>query len=273
MSPQPVSFSQLTRDLTPSPRMPVVFLGHGSPMNALEDTPYGRSWSALGQALPRPQAVLCISAHWMSHGVSLVQIGAQPETIHDFRGFPQALYDIQYPAPGAPTQAQQVVDLLGPDLGHATQDWGLDHGAWSVLKHLYPQANVPVFQLSVDMGRPFAELVDIGRQLRRLRDQGVLVVGSGNLVHNVKDRRADGGVWDWAEAFDALCTQWLEHRDFAAMAEANRLGSLMTKAHPTPDHFLPALYCVGMVEARDTLHFVTDGFDWGGISMRSFLFA
>ncbi|MFM7334465.1 MAG: 4,5-DOPA dioxygenase extradiol [Tabrizicola sp.] len=258
--------------LKPSARMPVVFLGHGSPMNALEDTEYSRAWTALGQSLPEPQAILVVSAHWMTRGTTLVDVSHLPKTIHDFYGFPDALYAMDYPAPGKPDLAREVVSLLASH--HAAEDdtWGLDHGAWTVLRFLYPQAKVPVFQVSIDMGRRLAHQLEVGRTLSALRDRGVLILGSGNVVHNLRAMRFGGQPHDFALEFDRLFADRLEARDLKPLADAQGLGTLLRMAHPTVDHYMPALTIAGASDARDALTFMTDAIDLGSVSMRSFVF-
>jgi len=262
----------LADSLNPSARMPVVFLGHGSPMNAIEDTGYSRAWSNLGHALPRPQAILVVSAHWMTRGATLVDVSAAPRTIHDFYGFPEQLYRESYPAPGDPKLAAEVVTLLASHHAEGDDSWGLDHGAWSVLKFLYPGADVPVFQLSIDIRQDFAWHLEIGRTLAALRDRGVLILGSGNVVHNLRAMRPGGRPHDWALEFDTLFTERMEARDFAPLTDRAGLGSLLTMAHPTKDHYLPALTIAGASDERDQLTFMTDTIDLGSISMRSFIF-
>ncbi|MFN3993509.1 MAG: 4,5-DOPA dioxygenase extradiol [Tabrizicola flagellatus] len=258
--------------LKPSARMPVVFLGHGSPMNALEDTAYSRAWSALGQALPQPQAILVVSAHWMTRGTTLVDVSALPKTIHDFYGFPDALYAMDYPAPGNPELAREVVSLLASHHSAEDDTWGLDHGAWTVLKFLYPQAKVPVFQVSIDMSRGLEHQLEVGRTLAALRDRGVLILGSGNVVHNLRAMRFGGQPLDFALEFDRLFADRLEARDLKSLADREGLGSLLTMAHPTVDHYMPALTIAGASDARDRLTFMTDAIDLGSVSMRSFVF-
>ncbi|MFD2174698.1 4,5-DOPA dioxygenase extradiol [Rhodobacter lacus] len=263
---------RLADSLPPSDRMPLVFLGHGSPMNALEDTPYSRAWTKLGKSLPRPQAILVVSAHWMTHGTTLVDVSALPRTIHDFYGFPQPLYEMKYPAHGAPELAREVVSLLASH--HAEEDdrWGLDHGAWTVLNFLYPEADVPVFQVSIDMTRDLPEHLEIGRTLSALRDRGVLILGSGNVVHNLRAMRMGGRPQDFAVEFDTLFADRLEARDFGKLSDRAGLGRLLTMAHPSIDHYLPALTIAGASDARDELTFMTDRIDLGSVAMRSFVF-
>lgn len=258
--------------LKPSARMPLVFLGHGSPMNALEDTEYSRTWTALGQSLPEPAAILVVSAHWMTKGTTLVDVSALPKTIHDFYGFPDALYAMDYPAPGDPALAREVASLLASH--HAAEDdtWGLDHGAWTVLRFLYPQAKVPVFQVSIDMARGLEHQLEVGRTLAQLRDRGVLILGSGNVVHNLRAMRFGGQPQDFALEFDRLFADRLEARDLKPLADREGLGSLLRMAHPTVDHYMPALTIAGASDTRDTLTFMTDAIDLGSVSMRSFVF-
>ncbi len=264
---------QSLRDrLTASDRMPVVFLGHGNPMNALEDTVYSRSWSDLGQTLPRPQAILVVSAHWMTRGTTLVDVSALPRIIHDFRGFPQELFDQQYPAQGSPKLARDVVALLSSHHAEEDETWGLDHGAWTVLKFLYPEADVPAFQLSIDMSQDFDWHLEVGRTLSDLRDRGVLILGSGNIVHNLGALSRSNTPPDFALEFDTRFAERLTERDFAALADRKGMGSLLHKAHPSFDHYLPALTIAGSSDDRDALTFMTDSFDLGSISMRSFVF-
>ncbi|MGH1464812.1 MAG: 4,5-DOPA dioxygenase extradiol [Cognatishimia sp.] len=265
------SLRNLKDSLHSAERMPLVFLGHGNPMNAINDTVYSRSWTELGRTLPRPQAILVVSAHWMTRGTTLVDVSAMPRTIHDFGGFPQALHRQQYSVPGNPELAREVVSLLASH--HAQEDdrWGLDHGAWTVLKFLYPQADVPVFQLSIDMTRDLPEHLEIGRALSELRDRGVLILGSGNVVHNLSTLRVGGKPDDWAVEFDALFADRLVDRDFASLTDRHKLGSLLKMAHPTLDHYLPALTVVGASDKSDQLTFMNDSFDLGSVSMRSFV--
>lgn len=256
----------------PSDRMPLVFLGHGSPMNAIEDTAFSRAWSELGRSLPRPAAILVVSAHWMTKGTTLVDVSAMPRTIHDFYGFPQALYDQRYPAAGDPALAREVVTLLASHHAEEDETWGLDHGAWTVLKFLYPEADVPVFQVSIDMSRGLEHQLEVGRALAALRDRGVLILGSGNVVHNLRAMRPGGAPLDFAEAFDTLFAERLEARDVGTLADRAKLGALLEQAHPSVDHYLPALTVAGASDARDALTFMTDAIDLGSVSMRSFVF-
>jgi len=265
--------------LKKSERMPVLFLGHGSPMNVLGDNEYRRSWQALGaefgSKLPRPQLILCISAHWLTEGWWLTAM-AQPKTIHDFGGFPQELFDQQYPAPGDPAAAQAISLLvrqrasapLGLDLG----EWGLDHGSWSVLKPMFPEADIPVIQLSMDYSRAPEEHYALAQQLKALRDRGVLIVASGNIVHNLRQmqRGATGSqAYDWALEFDQTIGGYLQQGNLGALQGFQKLGQVAKMAHPTHEHYLPLLYAAGAVEAREPMRFFNTSFQGGSISMRS----
>ena len=263
---------KLKDSLAASDRMPVVFLGHGSPMNAIEDNAYSRSWSRLGQTLPRPQAILVVSAHWMTKGTTLVDVSAMPRTIHDFYGFPDELFAQQYPAAGAPDLAREGTTLLASHHAEDDDRWGLDHGAWSVLTWLYPQADVPVFQLSIDITQDLAWHVEIGRLLSDLRNRGVLILGSGNVVHNLRAMRMGGKPYDWAMEFDHHFADRLNDRDLGAISDRKGMGELLRIAHPSLEHYLPALTVAGASDERDQLVFMTDTIDLASVSMRSFVF-
>jgi len=223
--------------------MPVLFLGHGSPMNAIEDNEFHRAWRALGGRLPRPAAVLCVSAHWETHGVR-TSAAARPVTIHDFYGFPQALFDVQYRAPGNPALARRAAELAG---AQQDPDRGLDHGAWGVLIAMYPDASVPVVQLSLDTTQPGAFHYALAKKLAPLRDAGILVVGSGNIVHNLGVwRPGDGRPYDWALRFDAEVRRRIDAGEHAALADYPSLGMDARMAVPTPEHYLPLLYVLAL---------------------------
>ena len=270
--------------LQPSPRMPVLFIGHGSPMNVIEPNEFLPKWEALGLEFgegpgarwDRPQLILCISAHWITRGWWLTGMD-KPPTIHDFGGFPQALFDQQYPAPGAPVVARALSAELqdptqGQPLGLDDHEWGLDHGAWSVLKPMFPAADIPVLQLSLDYSRPPAEHYALGRQLRALRERGVLIVGSGNIVHNLRATRREASAiqaYDWAIEFDNRIAAQLQKGDLAGLADFLQLGELARLAHPTHDHFLPLLHAAGAVHAAEAPRFFNEKFQGASISMRS----
>lgn len=235
--------------------MPVLFLGHGSPMNAIEDNAFSRAWRDLGQRLPRPRAILCVSAHWETRGAAVTAV-ERPVTIHDFYGFPEALHAVEYPAPGDPALARRVAELAAPEPVRLADDWGLDHGAWSVLRIMYPEADIPVVQLGIDTTRPGAFHLDLARRLASLRDDGVLVMGSGNIVHNLRLYWRDGGpALDWAARFDAAVRARIEAHDDAALADYGSLGPDARLAVPTPEHYLPLLYALALRRAGDRLSF------------------
>lgn len=238
--------------------MPVVFVGHGNPMNAIEDNAFHREWRALGQRLPRPEAILCISAHWETRGVGVTAM-ERPKTIHDFYGFPQALFDVQYPAPGDPNLARRVADLLAQHQAVLDTEWGLDHGSWGVLTGMYPRANVPVVQLSLDMTKDGAYHYDVGRALRPLRDEGVLVLGSGNIVHNLRlfDWRKPQQL-DWAHRFDAAVKQRISSGDHADLIAFERMGSDGELAINSAEHYLPLLYVLGAADEGDRASFFNE---------------
>lgn len=265
--------------LRKSETMPVLFLGHGSPMNAIDDNEYRRSWQALGAQFastrPRPQLVLCISAHWLTDGWWLTGMD-QPRTIHDFGGFPQELFDEQYPAPGDAAAAQVIARMVrqrgSAPLGLDLTQWGLDHGAWSVLKPMFPEADIPVIQLSMDYGRAPDEHYALARQLKTLRNRGVLILGSGNIVHNLRQmQRGAAGTqaYDWALEFDQTIGGYLQQGNLDALPNFQKLGQLAKMAHPTHEHYLPLLYAAGAVDAREPMRFFNTSFQAGSISMRS----
>ncbi len=253
-----------------SGRMPLLFIGHGSPMNALATNPYTQALSALGANLPRPRAILVISAHWMSEG-SWVTAMANPKTIHDFYGFPQALFDVQYPAPGSPEIAK-LVGEADPKIHGDQEMWGLDHGTWSVLRHMYPQADIPVLQLSLDMRQPPEYHIQLGKQLSKLRDQGVLILGSGNLVHNLRTIRWEpqAPVYEWATEFDEWLKNKLAARDFTAVLNDFHKSQAGKLSVPTLEHYYPLHYILGAADKKDELRFEYEEMQNGSISMRSF---
>lgn len=262
-----------------TPRMPVLFVGHGSPMNAIEDNPFRRSWQALGAQFgvkwPKPQLILCISAHWLTSGWWLTAM-TQPKTIHDFGGFPQALFDQRYPAPGHPGAARDISQRVrqpnGQPLALDPAEWGLDHGAWAVLQPMFPQADIAVIQLSMDYHRPPAEHVFIGQQLKTLRDYGVLIVASGNIVHNLRAMKMSATpnqAYDWALEFDETISDYLHNGNLGGLENFENLGPIAQQAQPTHEHFLPLLYAAAAADGDEEPTFFNTSFQAASISMRS----
>lgn len=255
-------------------QMPSLFIGHGSPMNAIEDNPYTRSLNLLGQSIEKPQAILCISAHWMTEGTWITHMD-RPKTIHDFYGFPQPLFDVQYPAPGRPDIAEAIQKELSSEKIHLDHDaWGLDHGTWAVLRHMYPSADIPVMQLSLDMSQPPEYHFKLGQELAKLRQMGILIIGSGNIVHNLRQIQwgSNPKPFDWCIEFDEWFKNKLVLRDFKALqndilnTHAGRLSV------PTMDHYYPLLYIIGSCQTNDELKFEYEEIQNSSISMRSFSF-
>lgn len=249
------------------PHMPAIFVGHGSPMNALGGD-YARTWRELGDSLPRPKAILCVSAHWYVEETAITAM-SQPRTIHDFYGFPKPLYDIQYPAPGDAWLVERVSDLLTPVLVRHDHDWGLDHGAWSVLMHMFPQADIPVLQLSIDLRQPPQFHYDLGRRLAELRDEGVLIIGSGDWVHNLRlaIRAQSAEPLDWADRFNETVKELIAAHDHGPLIDWMSLGQDARLSIPTDEHYLPLLYVLGAQGQDDAVRFFNDAIDLGAISM------
>jgi 4,5-DOPA dioxygenase extradiol len=249
--------------------MPAIFFGHGNPMNALEDNAYTQGWAAIGNEVPRPKAVLSVSAHWYVPGTS-VTATPTPETIHDFGGFPLALYQVDYPAPGDPALADRVWRLLTPTSVYPDKKWGLDHGTWTVLRHVFPQADIPVVQLSIDKRQPAEFHYGIGKRLAPLREEGVLIVGSGNLVHNLHAYawgRHGTEPFDWAVRFEDKVRDLLLSGTDGPLIAYETLGHDAALSVPTPDHYLPLLYVIATRRERDPICFPVEGVDGGSVSM------
>jgi len=251
-------------------RMPSVFFGHGNPMNALADNAYSRAWRALGRELPRPKAILCVSAHWYAPELAVTAM-PQPRTIHDFGGFPRALFEVSYPAPGSRALAERVRELLRPDEVRLDNDgWGLDHGTWSVLCHVYPEADVPVVQLSIDETQPAQWHYAVAQRLAPLRDEQVLVIGSGNLVHNLHTYawgRQDVPALDWAVRFEQRARELIARGEHSPLVDYERMGADAMLSAPTPDHYLPLLYVLAQQREGEPVRFPVEGFDGGSVSM------
>lgn len=257
--------------MTESLQMPAAFLGHGTPMNALDDNRYTRAWAALGAGVPRPKAILAISAHWYINATAVTAM-AQPRTIHDFYGFPQELFAVDYPAPGDPDLAAEIKEVVDPTwIGLDHDSWGIDHGSWSVLVHAFPTADIPVVQLSINAAKPFDYHLELGRRLAPLRERGILIIASGNLVHNLRRiawQQPDVG-YDWAERFDSLVVG-IMRTDPAALASVSEDGDY-AMAVPTPDHFIPLLYLAGIAAATtETPDVLVQGCSMGSLSMTCF---
>jgi 4,5-DOPA dioxygenase extradiol len=249
--------------------MPAIFFGHGNPMNALQRNDWTDGWATIGESLKRPRAVLCVSAHWYLPS-TLVTAMAAPPTIHDFGGFPRELFEVDYPAPGDTQLALRIQEVLAPLPVSLDHSWGLDHGTWSVLRHVYPEADVPVVQLSIDETQPAAFHFEMGRRLAVLRDEQVLIVGSGNLVHNLHTYGWGRHVpepFDWAARFETAAKTLMTAGDFTPLIEYERLGSDALLSIPTPDHYLPLLYVIGSRRNDEAVTFPVEGVDGGSISM------
>jgi len=241
-----------------APRMPALFIGHGSPMNAIEDNAATRGWRDVAARLPRPRAILCVSAHWESRGV-FACASAKPKTIHDFYGFPQSLYDVSYPAPGDPVLARRLGEIVKSVPVRATDEWGLDHGAWSVLHVMYPDADIPTLQLSIDTAQPGAFHYALGRELGALRDEGVLILGSGNIVHNLRLLNfRDPTAPDWVRRIDATARRHIENGVHADLIDWRSLDPQIALAVPTPEHYLPLLYTLGTKRDDDDVRVFND---------------
>jgi 4,5-DOPA dioxygenase extradiol len=250
--------------------MPVFFIGHGSPMNGIEDNEFSRSWADLGKTLTEPAAVLCISAHWLTNG-TFVTAMESPRTIHDFYGFPQALFNVRYPAPGSPALAQETASqITGATVG-LDHEWGLDHGTWSVVRQMYPEAKIPVLQLSIDYDKPATYHYELARELSSLRKKGVLIIGSGNMVHNLRMldwQRPDSG-FDWAEEMNLTFKSLIESGEYGKLTDYARLGPAARLAVPTPDHYFPLMYALGLKGKDDSVAFFNDKLAMGSVSMTS----
>ena len=250
-------------------RMPIIFFGHGNPMNAISKNSYTKAWSDLGRKLPKPRAILSISAHWYVPGVSATSM-PEPQTIHDFGGFPDELYQFEYPAPGDPKLARRVQQILSSVPAGLDTAWGLDHGTWSVLSHVFPKADIPVVQLSIDKCQPALFHYEIGRKLIPLRDEGVLVIGSGNLVHNLHAYSWGGHQskpYDWAVRFEENVRKLILSREHGSLIDYKSLGQDALLSIPTPDHYLPLLYVLGGSEKEEPVEFLAEGIDGGSVSM------
>ena len=254
-------------------KMPVLFIGHGSPMNGIEDNLFSKTWVKLGTEIPKPKAVLVVSAHWLTNGTHITAMEA-PKTIHDFGGFPQALFDVQYPAPGSPELALETSKLITSTSVGLDHDWGLDHGTWTVVRHMYPNADTPVLQLSIDYNKPPQYHYDLAKELASLRKKGILIIGSGNMVHNLrmvawdKLNEPEYG-FDWANEMNLLFKQKITDNDFKSLINYQSLGTAAKLAIPTPDHYYPLLYTLGLQNGKDEISFFNDKAVGGSLTMTS----
>lgn len=254
----------------PGKRMPVIFIGHGSPENALGPNEYNAGWKQLGRSLPKPRLILCISAHWVIQEGTAVTAMSRPKTIHDFYGFPRELYELHYDAPGSPEGAARVQRIVRSSAVNPDYEWGLDHGSWSVLLHMFPEADIPVVQLSLNYNHPNQLHFDIGMELEALRDEGVLIIGSGNLVHNLRMLRKGGVPYPWAVDFDRAARDLITGHDYPALVAWPGLKNAAI-AHPTSEHYLPLLYVLGAA-GNDTPRFFNETIFGASVSMRSIVF-
>lgn len=264
---------KLVSPLGNSSKMPVLFLGHGSPMNAIEENEFVSGFRKLGKELERPKAILCISAHWETKG-TFVTAMQMPKTIHDFGGFPQALFDVQYPAPGSPELAKETKELVTKTEVGLDEDWGLDHGAWSVIKHLYPNADVPVIQMSIDYTKPAQYHYELAQQLQKLREKGVLIVGSGNMVHNLRMvawNRLSGEpyAFDWATEANEKMKSYILNDDHKKLIDFRNQGRAFDLAIPTPEHYLPLIYSLALKSKSEEVNIFNDQPVGGSLSMTS----
>ncbi len=263
-------FESISQSFPKSPRMPLLFIGHGHPMNAIFDNHFTQSLQKMTRDIPKPNAIMVISAHWETRG-TYVSVNPQPKTIYDFGGFDNKLYQIKYEPQGHPALAREVLHEL--PFAKEDQTMGLDHGAWTILKFLYPQADIPVFQMSIDYTQPTAKHYEIAQALKKMRDKGVLIIGSGNIVHNlgkVDWHNINAKSSDWAIEFDSIVKNKLDLRDFKSLIDYKTLGTSAQLSIPSEDHYLPMLYTLGLAESKEPLHYLFEGFQFANISMRCF---
>ena len=252
---------------------PVLFIGHGSPMNGIEDNQFSNKWATLGREILKPKAVLVISAHWLTNGTHITAM-ENPKTIHDFGGFPQALFDVQYPAKGSPSLAKATADLITSTNVGLDHEWGLDHGTWSVVRHMYPEADIPVLQLSIDYNKPPQYHYDLAKQIASLRKKGVLIIGSGNMVHNLRmvawDKLSEAEYgFDWAQEMNTIFKEKISDGNHKALIDYEKLNVAAKLAVPTPDHYYPLLYSIALQDSKDDVGFFNDIAVGGSLTMTS----
>ena len=266
------TFRRFTNDLEEQEQlMPVLFIGHGSPMNGIEDNEFSQRWKKMAEKIPTPEAVIVVSAHWFTSGTQITAMDF-PETIHDFGGFPEQLFNVQYPAPGDPKLAKETASLIQTSNVTLAHDWGLDHGSWTIIRHMYPKANIPVLQLSIDYTKPPQYHYDLAKELSVLRKKGVLIIGSGNMVHNLRMISWDminGGGYDWALKMNDKFKDLITGSDHKALINYETLGAEARLAIPTPEHYLPLLYSLGLQTSRDDISFFNDKAVGGSLTMTS----
>ena len=266
------NFSSLFSD---TERMPLLFLGHGSPMNAIEENEFVTGFRDIAKTLPKPNAILCISAHWFIKGTKVTSM-EMPKTIHDFYGFPQELYEVQYPAKGNPALANKVKNLLMPNLVELDYDWGIDHGAWSVLRHLYPKANIPVVQLSIDYTKPASFHFELAKKFSELRNKGILIIGSGNIIHNLRlvdygSLGKDNYGYDWAIEAKETINGFLLKGNYESIINYERQSKAIQLAIPSPDHYLPLIYVLALQQEEENITLFNDKLVGGSLSMTSLI--
>lgn len=263
------NFKKTVDGFSSTEKMPVLFVGHGSPMNAIEQNEYSAKWKEIGNSLTtKPQAILCVSAHWQTFGTKVTMM-EKPKTIHDFGGFPQSLFDVEYPAPGSPAFAKQAKELITTTEVRDDFEWGLDHGCWSVLNPMFPSADIPVFQLSMDYRMTPQQHYDLGKQLYALRSRGVLIMGSGNIVHNLGMVQWSESAFEWAKEFDEKIKSLIDSGDHNSIIHYENLGAAAKLSIPTNEHYLPLLYSLALQDAQDCTEYFNDKTTMGSISMRS----
>ncbi len=257
-----------------SSKLPVVFIGHGSPMNAIQQNPFTETLRKWGESIEKPQAILMVSAHWITMHNTKISVNPNPETIYDFGGFPPALSQVKYPAPGHPVLARETAAMVSSIKIHENHEQGLDHGAWTILKHIFPKADVPCFQLSIDYAAPPAKHFELAAQLKKLREKGVLIMGSGNVVHNLREvnfNSPNPAPYDYTVEFDSFVKKNLESGDYMQLVNFQQNANLAIKAHPTHDHYLPLLYTLGAADKGEKLNTIFEELQVSSISMRSFV--
>lgn len=262
--------SKITDHFASTEKMPVFFVGHGNPMNAIQENSFTKGWAESVKDVPTPKAILCISAHWETKG-TFVTAMEKPKTIHDFYGFPQALFDVQYPSPGAPDFAKETKEIITKTTVELDHDWGLDHGTWSVLVKMYPEANIPVYQISLDYTQPAQYHYELAKELSSLRKKGVLIIGSGNIVHNLRmaDLRDESNPYDWAIEFDALAKQLILNKEHKKLIDYKNQGAAAMLSIPTPEHYLPLLYALALQDDQEEVSFFNEQMAFRSGSMTS----